>query len=365
MHIRMYAAAAILRPAAARLRPAAAKLLQRRCSSVAVGTADAAKIQRWGARLAHDNTYLSYSRNAIISTVAGGALIQYHKAEGKPPLAGAGLLAMGGMFMYVGSALYVLQVYKLSGAMRLSRLAIVWSLFNAIWPATLWSISLSCMLDEYPPWLLEALRMGEAHLPSVLHASLFFDPPALYPVCKVLQGVLAHEEARLQTVRGHAAGRWSLTKPKRAPLTDLDVVSIIVRRIERLMYLQKKLNVYAKSDRAVPTALAAPLLEKLSTEVEQLEMVLESDASPQHDKFSATWWMASLLSSEHRQLRDELDACRALSRRIMAVKFTAVEYAARGQAGVRPPSPEETAIVRRASALRERASGSIISINKM
>ncbi len=59
---------------------------------------------------AHDNTYLSYSRNAIISTVAGGALVQHHKAEGKPPLAGAGLLLMGGMFMYVGSGLYVYQV---------------------------------------------------------------------------------------------------------------------------------------------------------------------------------------------------------------------------------------------------------------
>lgn len=87
-------------------------------------------------------------------------------------------------------------------------------------------------------------------------------------------------------------------------------------------------------------------------------MVLESDASPQHDQFSATWWMASLLSSEHRQLRDELDACRALSRRIMAVKFTAVEFAARGQAGVRPASPEEAATTRRASALRAPSSGS-------
>ena len=27
---------------------------------------------------AHDNTYLSYSRNAIISTVAGGALVRQH-----------------------------------------------------------------------------------------------------------------------------------------------------------------------------------------------------------------------------------------------------------------------------------------------
>jgi hypothetical protein len=69
----------------------------RRCFGTAASTAapDTSIFSRWGARLAHDNTYLSYSRNAIISTVAGAALVQHSKAEGKPPLAGAGLLAMG------------------------------------------------------------------------------------------------------------------------------------------------------------------------------------------------------------------------------------------------------------------------------
>ena len=136
---------------------------------------------------AHDNTYLSYSRNAIISTVAGGALVQHHKAEGKPPLAGAGLLLMGGMFMYVGSGLYVYQVFKLARPMRLGAGSVLFKVLNAVWPVALWSISLGCLLDEYPRWLLEGLRSVESHLPSVLHASLFFDPPALYPVCKLLQ----------------------------------------------------------------------------------------------------------------------------------------------------------------------------------
>ena len=40
--------------------------------------------------------------------------VQQNKGEGKPPLAGAGLLLMGGMFMYVGSGLYVYQVFKLA-----------------------------------------------------------------------------------------------------------------------------------------------------------------------------------------------------------------------------------------------------------
>ena len=49
--------------------------------------AEASRIQRWSARLSLENTYLSFTRNAIICTVAGGALIQYQKSEGKPPLA--------------------------------------------------------------------------------------------------------------------------------------------------------------------------------------------------------------------------------------------------------------------------------------
>ena len=114
-----------------------------------------------------------------------------------------------------------------------------------------------------------------------------------------------------------------------------------MRRIERLELIQAKLNAYARSERAVPTAYVAPLLEKLRTDIEHLQHVLEADLAPQHDQAYAVWWLTSLLSSEHRRLREELDAVQALSRRIAAVKFTAVEFAARGQAGVRPPPPEE------------------------
>jgi len=320
----------------------------------AVSLPAAAYVARWNARLSHDNTFLSYSRNAIISTVAGGALVQQNKAEGKPPLAGAGLLLMGGMFMYVGSALYAWQIMKLRRPMQLSTSTVIFGLFNAVWPTTLWSISLACVLEEYPPWLIEGLRSVESHLPSVLHSSLFFDPTSLYPVCKLLQGVIAQEEARLRTIRRHQAGHWSLTKPKRVPLTDADVASIVVRRIERLEMIQQKLNGYAKSERACPTAFAAPLLEKLRSEVLQLEKVLESDIAPQHDR-RAVWWLASMLSSEHRMLRDELDAVQALHRRIVAVKFTAAEFAARGQVGVRAMPPEEVALKR---AIRTYLSGS-------
>ena len=76
----------------------------RRALSSPVSPADAASLQKMSARLTLENTYLSYTRNAVISTVAGGALVQYHKSQGRPPLAGSGLLLMGGIFMYSGSA---------------------------------------------------------------------------------------------------------------------------------------------------------------------------------------------------------------------------------------------------------------------
>ena len=61
--------------------------------------------------------------------------------------------------------------------------------------------------------------------------------------------------------------------------------------------------------------------------------------------------------SSEKKLRDELEACKALHRRIIAVKFTAVEFAARGQAGVKAAPPEERAINQDRLSLRSFASG--------
>lgn len=175
--------------------------------------------------------------------------------------------------MYGGSCSYLWHVYTLREALGLTSLGVIGSVCNAVcWPL-LWSTSIACLLDETPSWLLEGLRRVESHLPTVLRSSLFLDPPALYPVCKLLQGVIVDEDMRRQTVLRHAAGKWSLTKPVRAPLTDLDVVAIITRRLERLETLRAALNSFARSERAVPTVIAAPMLDKLRTEIEQLEKV--------------------------------------------------------------------------------------------
>ena len=296
----------------------------------------------WNLRLSHDNTFLSWHRNAMIATVAGGALIQYQKGQGMTPLAGSGLLMMGGLYMFTGSFLNVYQIFNIRKPLGLSRSSIALGVFNAWWPTALWSISLACLLEETPSWLLEGLRRVEAHLPKMLHSSLFLDPPALYPVCRLLQGVIAHEEDRLAAVRRHAAGHWSLMQQTHEPLTPLDVTLIIKRRLERLEMLKRQLDDLARSDRAVPTAVGAPILDRLRTEIEQLAKVLEADTSPSASRRSGlVWYIASCISTEHRRLLVELDDARRLSQRITAVRFTSVAFAARGQAGVRQASKEE------------------------
>lgn len=216
----------------------------------------------------------------MIATVAGASLIQYRVSQERPPLAGACLLAMGGLYMYVGSGLYVWQVWKLAAPLRLGKWTIFWALFNAGWPLTLWSVSLACLLDETPTVLLDGLRLIEGQLPSMLHASLFLDPPALYPVCVILRAVVAHEQQRLARIHGHATGSHVSTMVRAGPLTDSDVATIITKRLERIGALQAKIDLLARSTDAVPTALIAPLLDTLNTEALMLEKVLEVRRQP-------------------------------------------------------------------------------------
>jgi len=300
-------------------------------------TASAQRVGRWSLRLAHDNTFLSYHRNAIIATVAGGSLIQYRVNQDRPPLAGACLLGMGGLYMYVGSGLYVWQVWKLRVPLKLGKWTIFWALFNASWPLTLWSVALACLLEEPPKVLLNGLRLIEHRLPNMLHASLFLDPPALYPVCVLLRAVMRHEESRLVTVRSRGAGtsndgthRSARLRPyttRAGPLTDDDVATIITRRMERLHALQAKIDEMARSKTAVPTALIAPVLDTLNSELEMLEKVLQVDTGA-GTQLELQWWLTRLYSSPRRKLLDELETVQTLLRRIDAVKFTSAHYAA-------------------------------------
>ena len=48
-------------------------------------------------------------------------------------LLASGLLLMGGLYMYVGSALYIWQVVKLRRGLRMSSLAVSWCFFRISW----------------------------------------------------------------------------------------------------------------------------------------------------------------------------------------------------------------------------------------
>ena len=366
----------LLRRVCARARLSYVRVLSTSAQQTAAETT--AKLQRWNLRLAHDNTFLSYHRNAIIATVAGSALVQYRREQSRPPLAAAGLLMMGGLYMYVGSLLYVWQVIKLRRELRLSSVATLWSIFNAAWPLSLWSVSLACLLDETPSWLLSTLSYVENELPTIVHSSLFLRTVSLQPVIRLLNTVQQAESRRLlqyptraeqkrsvsglitpspRDGHGGSVGRSKMRlqhhltnadcKPARTiepaplrpnpgggrgpapPLTvDAHRVrtwadrDIITARLERLAALESRLKKAMKEHpTVVPTPHVLPLIEKLHKASQQLEIALEAELRPLGERSK----LRRLLSpgQDHQrafeQLTAELDAVRALNRRCIAV----------------------------------------------
>jgi hypothetical protein len=94
---------------------------------------------------------------------------------------------------------------------------------------------------------------------------------------------------------------------------------IIQSRLERFAVLRLQLDGLARSNRAVPTALANPLLDRLQIEAVMLEKVLSIDTA-QGGRPYISWQLLMWLSSEHRNLHRELEAIRALLRRLREVK---------------------------------------------
>lgn len=235
------------------------------------------RVSRWSLRLAHDNTFLSYARNAIIATVAGTALFQYRKGEGRPPLAAAGLLMMGGCYMYIGSGLYVWQILRLRHDLGLGPVAVGWAMFNAAWPVGLWSVSLACLVDETPDWLISGLSTAHAAgmLPTALAKHLFLQSTSLQPIVRLLDTVQQHEQSRLQMMKRPGASQQPYggredskdSRLVRRPsggnliLTSKDYVTVISERLERLALLHARLRPMAVGEsRAIPTSQAWPQL---------------------------------------------------------------------------------------------------------
>ncbi|KAL3917242.1 MAG: hypothetical protein SGPRY_006485 [Prymnesium sp.] len=323
--------------------------LARYFSSTTEGTSINA-VSRWSLRLAHDNTFLSYHRNAIIATVAGTAMVQYRKGEGRPPLAAAGLLAMGGLYMYIGSVLYVTQTLVLRRTLELGVASVSWAIFNASWPIALWTISLVCMLDETPGWLLDSLCLVQGFFPKSLHGTFFLETCQLHPIVRILHTIRAHEERRLRTVQPqgltlqtkHTTDKHAIEFAKiinernhvvrrrqsGTVLTNQDYITIITLRLERFAAIEAKLAPLADiSKEYVPTATVMPILDRLYAAVSQLEIALEADILWLEKekyrgygvrKYFAKWF--SLAPVQQRMLREELEAVTALKRRCAAVK---------------------------------------------
>ena len=288
--------------------------------------------------MSHDNAFLNYHRNAMIATVAGAAMVQYRKGESRPPLGAACLFVIGGLYMYLGSALYVWQALRLKHTLRLRSSTIVFCFAHAAAPCALWSIAIACLCDETPRWLLNRLERVERFLPSVLHKSLFVEAEALAPVVRMLGVVMEHERQRLTSgsigkafhkadvdgdgkittreihrvrtgertvgVRTFTSGQSSPSsraisgagggerrkkgKPlisfvgerKSDVLTDFDYVTIIWLRLQRLDAFHQKLQeVYVESgsSQVISAETVIPLLETLQASIEQLEIALDAE----------------------------------------------------------------------------------------
>lgn len=284
--------------------------------------------QAWSLRLNHENLWLSWGRNAIIATVAGVALVQYRKSEGRPPLAAFGLLCMGGAYMLTGSLAYVVSAVVLRHAMRLSVRDLAWISVQATWPVCVWGTSFLCMLDEEPDWLMDVLRLARRFLPSVMHDSLYLAEAEqwLAPIAKLTEVVSAQERHRLRTLEYH---RWwhrigarvfdlgstpplsgSDDKALHCRLAELNASCAEIRELSRLAG--------GSVDKSVAASEVVPVLSELVELLNQLEVLLEGDVARLYDR--PLWGRIAVTTTRtERSLAHELDTIRYLRRRVTSV----------------------------------------------
>lgn len=115
----------------------------------------------WGLRVSLENTYLSWTRNSIIATVAGCALIQYkvdHAKLNYMPLSGLGFLFLGFTFMTLGQVSYIHASWVLRNLLGFSTLDWLWIGLNAVAPQAIWTTSIYSFLNGAPKLLSPALE---------------------------------------------------------------------------------------------------------------------------------------------------------------------------------------------------------------
>jgi len=116
-------------------------------------TPDAATI---AIRLNHENTMLSWSRNGVISTIAGCAMLELTSmTNGEKDViypGGLGMLGMGGCFFTIGAVNQIGSSLLYRHALKLSPAMCAWNFFNALWPISIWALSVKRMFELHPGW---------------------------------------------------------------------------------------------------------------------------------------------------------------------------------------------------------------------
>mmetsp|Transcript_47941 Transcript_47941/g.113968 ORF Transcript_47941/g.113968 Transcript_47941/m.113968 type:complete len:202 (+) Transcript_47941:96-701(+) len=134
---------------------------------------DTERIARWGLRMNLENTYLNWTRNSIISTVAGCAMIQYKVQQTgakRMPLSGVGFLLLGFSFMTLGSLNYMYSYWQLRSLLRVSKYSAVFIGMNGMLIPSLWISSVYFFVNGAPKMLSNYLEVlhKQAMLPKGL-----------------------------------------------------------------------------------------------------------------------------------------------------------------------------------------------------
>ena len=129
-------------------------------------------VQLW---LSLENTWLNYTRNALSATGVGAAFIEFRRhTDEKPPIGGALLILMGGMYVTLGSVSTLYSAALLRHELRARRVVAAfdddrvlprrlsaggWVVAgaSALWPPLIWGAAVSSLWGA-PPGVLHRRR---------------------------------------------------------------------------------------------------------------------------------------------------------------------------------------------------------------
>ena len=135
-------------------------------ASTAAALRDAEKAA-WQLYWTHENAYLNWLRNGLTATALGMAFVMFRVTSESADfsLGGTCIQAMGGTYVVVGCAQYLLSAVRLRHQLCITPLGWVWYIANSLWPVTLYSTGMRCLYDMHPRWFLELVAANVDSLP--------------------------------------------------------------------------------------------------------------------------------------------------------------------------------------------------------